>query len=85
MQYLFNLRFNLRTILQRLLDGKIDFYGEWLSTDKRAPLDVLDFPSPPHAALGAAPGVQNRRIAFELLLHGYSIVLINAHDRRIPA
>jgi DNA-binding transcriptional MerR regulator len=30
-----------------LLDGKIDFYGEWLSTGKRPPLDVLDFPSPP--------------------------------------
>ena len=24
-----------------LLDGKIDFYGEWLSTGKRPPLDTL--------------------------------------------
>jgi hypothetical protein len=29
-----------------LLDGKIDFYGQWLSTGKRPPLDTL---SPPAA------------------------------------
>ena len=30
-----------------LLDGKIDFYGQWLSTGKRPPLDTL---APPPAA-----------------------------------
>lgn len=37
----------LRTIAEwtealELLDGKIDFYGQWLSTGRRPPMDLLD-------------------------------------------
>ena len=32
-----------------LLDGKIDFYGQWLATGKRPPLDTMSTPLPkPH-------------------------------------
>ena len=37
----------LRTIAEwtdalEMLDGKIDFYGQWLSTGRRPPMDLLD-------------------------------------------
>jgi DNA-binding transcriptional MerR regulator len=37
-----------------LLDGKIDFYGQWQASGKRPPLDVLTSPAPAPAPVRKA-------------------------------